>query len=152
MLLLSNVLGKILDVVAEIEDEKQENISDSTEDMVASFIKVNKELRKEENKDKEFVIGSFDVKALYPSLKVEESAKIIRELIEESPVTIETNEVEVSLYLVSNMKEEEIKEAGWSECCHTRVKEGGRRPGMMMDNIVGDTRKGETTWQALCIA
>ena len=86
---LSKLVGDIIDIVAEEDDD--DAICDSTEDMIARILATNKELQKEENRGKEFVLGSLDVKALYPSLQVDESAAIIRQLVEESEVKIDVN-------------------------------------------------------------
>ena len=62
-------------------------------------------------------------------------------------MNIDVNEVEISLYLVSNLPMKEIDEEGWSQCCHTRISTGGRKPGMMSDEIIGDRRNGQTKWR-----
>ena len=110
---LGELLGEILDVLAEEEDiENGGLVSDSSEDMCARFEELNKELEKEENWGKEFAVGSLDVKALYPSLKTGRSARLVRELFERSEVEIEVRERELKLYLASTMKQKEIDEEG----------------------------------------
>ena len=118
---LGELLGEILDVLAEEEDRENGGlISDSTEDMCARFEEVNKELEKEENRGKKFVIGSLDVEALYPSLEAERLGVLVREMVERSKVKIAVNERELKLYLASTMEENEVKEEGWEEFVHKK--------------------------------
>ena len=111
--------------------------------LISRIRAANEELQKEENKSKNFVLGSLDVKALYPSLQVDESANIIRQMVEESDVQIDVNEVELSLYLVSTMTQAEIDGEGWKECCHSRLSRGNRRPGITAKEIVGNSHCGK---------
>lgn len=142
---LSKLIGDIIDAVAEVDDEG--TISDSTEDMIARIRAANEELKKEENRDKEFALGSLDVKALYPSLQVDESAAIIRQVVEETDVKIDVNDVELSLYLVSTMTQGEVDEEGWTDCCHSRLSTGSRRPGITTKEIIGNRGDCVSLWR-----
>ena len=129
------------------EEADDNNICDSTEDMIAHTRKANVELRKTENHGKQFVVGSYDVVALYPSCKIDESAKIIGDLVADSDVDIAVDTEELSMYLVSNMTQAQVDMEGWTDCCHSRAGIGGRRPGITTKEIVGDRGNGETKWR-----
>ena len=97
---VGELIGEVIDVLAEEEDRENGGfLSESGEDMCWRFEKVNEELRKEENRGKTFVVGSLDVKALYPSLEVKRSAQLIRELVERSEVRVDVDKRELKLYL-----------------------------------------------------
>ena len=67
--------------------------------------------------------------------------------MENSEVEIDVNEIELSLYLVSNMTQEEVDHEGWNECCHTKRNGGNRRPGITSKEIMGDRKNGESLWR-----
>ena len=67
--------------------------------------------------------------------------------MKQSEVEIDICEVELALYLVSTMTQEEIDDEGWSECCHSRLNKGPRRPGITTKEIVGDRSDGNSLWR-----
>ena len=59
-------------------------------------------------------------------------------MVAESDVEIELNTRELSMYLVSNMTQEEIDHEGWTDCCHSRRSKFGARPGITTKWITSD--------------
>ena len=103
----------------------------STEDMMAGIKKANDELRN--NVDNEVIVGSADVKALYPSLDVDFTLDKVCEVFYGSEVRVEgVNVEELGLYLSVSLKEDNLMEAGIARYCPTRKSNRGRPP-----NITG---------------
>ena len=86
----------------------------NTEEMMAAFQDVNNKGIKNE-----ILVGSADVKALYPSLEINHTAQIVSEVFLESEYDIkEINNRELSLYLAVNLTQEELKKENVSQYCH----------------------------------
>ena len=85
------------------------------------------------------MVFSSDVKALYPSLKVDEVSRIIAEEYEKSSLEIEVNEEELGLYLALAGDRERIRELGLINVISSWKKEGGRgqRPGITTAEVLG---------------
>ena len=89
--MVADLINKSADILA------RKNIgynSKSTEEMVSVIEKYNDKIdnfrnNRRANGRKKLIIGSMDVKALYPSLKVEETVEVVEEMIERSGITIE---------------------------------------------------------------
>ena len=82
----------------------------STEDMMAGIKKANDELTN--NVDNEVIVGSADVKALYPSLDVDFTVDKVCEVFYGSEVRVEgVNVEELGLYLSVSLKEDDLMEA-----------------------------------------
>ena len=81
---LSDILTDLLTPIAK---EKGVHTCKSTEGMLHNISETNKILRRAG--DKKFILASQDVKALYPSLHIGESAEIVRQAVESSEVEIE---------------------------------------------------------------
>ena len=73
----SNLLCKILKDILESEESEFEN----TEDLISKIDEVN-----ERELQGEYIIGSMDVKSLYPSLDIELTIKVVCEMFESSTV------------------------------------------------------------------
>ena len=102
---LSYLLSTIL---SELWKEDKDSVCLSTEEMLAGFAKVNTE-----QVTVPIVIGSADVKALYPSLDIEFTVEKVCELFYESSITIEgVNYKELGLYIALNSRTvtEELRE------------------------------------------
>ena len=85
----------------------------------------------------EMVVGSMDVKALYPSLDIEHSVQIIKEQMVASDVQFDTNVSVMALHLTATMTELEIKNEGLTEVVHTRRYNMGCRPGITSKSVTG---------------
>ena len=89
-------------------------------------------------RQKEIIVGSADVKALYPSLDIEFTAKIVSEVFYSSCIRIEgINHQELGLYLALNMEPDTLEALGVNSYCPSRKHKRGRPPtitGCAMDN------------------
>ena len=108
---------------------KDENsVCFSTEEMIAAVDEVN-----ERGIDSTYIIGSADVKALYPSLDIEFTIEVVCDMFNKSKVNIKNvNYKEVALYIALNRTDEEIRDKGLSHICPERKYRRGPRP-----NITG---------------
>ena len=70
--------------------------------------------------NKELIVGSLDVKALYPSLKVEKTCEIVGWMVERSQITFEVDKKSLGRYVRLTVSQEDIKKAGVDQFCpHT---------------------------------
>ena len=84
------------------------------------------------------IVGSQDVKALYPSLLAIPSADIITEVFQDTDISIKgVKWDEVGKYLFINLKPEVIDNLGLREVVSRRVNVGGRCPGMTTAEVMG---------------
>ena len=106
----------------------------STEEMVAGIEeKVNSR-----SDIKEMVVGSMDVKALYPSLLAIPSTQIIAEVFMETNISIEgVSWLEAGKYLAITLTKEEITHLGLQEVVSTRRRVGGQAPGSTTVEVMG---------------
>ena len=78
---------------------------------------------------KDVIIGSLDVKALYPSLDLSFTIEKVCTMFRESEVVFEgVDYEEVGLYISLHKNLEELKELGLEDVCPTRQKNKGRPP------------------------
>ena len=117
---LSHLISKIIRPLW----QEEETISTNTEEVMAAFSEVNNK-----NIDTEIVVGSADVKALYPSLDIEHTAHIVGESFYHSQYEFtEIDNRELSLYIVLNLTQEEIEAEKISKYCHKRKSNRGAPP------------------------
>ena len=83
------------------------------------------------------VIGSMDVKALYPSLDIEHSSKIIEKLIIESHVDFDCDVQFMALHIAATNTQLEIDNYGLSDVIHTRKHKNGPRPLIISKSVTG---------------
>ena len=124
---LSHVLSMILKEVK----KQDEDICESTDDLLSAIEEVNRNKIGNEN----LVVGSLDVKALYPSLDIPYTAEKVAMEFLESNIHFERESIDVfelGLYLVLTMNDEELNEKGLKEYCPYRKHKRGRKP-----NITG---------------
>ena len=80
------------------------------------------------------VVGSTDFKSYYPRLPVARAARVVRDMVEESEVTIKTNNTELALFLASTMggggRWSIVERSGLGEVVHTRLHTAGATPGI----------------------
>ena len=113
----------------------------STEEMIAAFEDVNSK-----NGLSNLIVGSMDVKALYPSLLADETAAAIREEFENVDIKIEgVNWAEAGKLLTICLEKTEIERLGLEELVCKRKKEGkkGRKIGITSAEVMGKLYKEE---------
>ena len=95
--------------------------------MLAAFNEVNKS----GVLDQQCVIGSLDVKALYPSLDVPFVSRVVADMFLSSNVSVPSvNTKELGLYLALNRTPKELRDLGLSDFCLRRRANKGPRPCM----------------------
>merc|ERR1712240_688796 len=105
------------------------NNCDSTEDIMSEIEELNENVKVEENE--KLIVGSLDVKALYPSLDISFSAKVVSEEFILSKVSMDIESIdyrELGLYLVLSVDEKELRDCQLYDYCPTRVSNKGRKP------------------------
>ena len=85
----------------------------------------------------EMVVGSMDVKALYPSLDIEHSVQIIREQMLDSQVMFDTNVPALALHLAATNTQKQLDREGLAEVCHSRRYNMGQRPIITSKSVTG---------------
>ena len=90
-------------------------------------------------------IGSMDVKALYPSLDVDHSCLIIKDLIAKSNVKFDTNITALSLHIAATHTELQIQNLGLSDIVHQRRFKNGPRPTIISKSVTGTQMERDTT-------
>ena len=124
---LSHLLSMVLKEVKKLD----ENSCESTEDILSEIEELNQTTLYAQNE--KLVVGSLDVKALYPSLDIPFTAKIVANEFLKSEVNIEKESVdyrELGIYLILSVSEEELQRCGLREYCPTRISNRGRKPTM----------------------
>ena len=124
---LSHLLSMILKEVKRLDNASCE----STEDILAEINDVNENVELRENES--MIVGSLDVKALYPSLDIKFTAKKVADEFCNSPVNIDNESIDVEelgLYLALNVEEDELYRLDFKKYCPTRVSKRGRKPNM----------------------
>ena len=102
----------------------EESVCLNTEEMLAGFKGVNDSRIMEE-----VIIGSADVKALYPSLDISFTVEKVCEVFYTSGVRIDgLNKEELGLYLALNRSEAELRDVGLLQFCPRRKTNRGRPP------------------------
>ena len=110
---VSNILKEVTD--------KEPTVCDSTEDMLAGIRQANESGRIR----KGTVIGSLDVRALYPSLDLAHTVETAAEEFHKSDVEIEgIDDEELGLYLSLNRSAEYLRDKGIDEYCPKRRSRG----------------------------
>ena len=133
---ISHFLSSIIRPIIEMADEP----CNSTEDLLSRIQEVN------ENEDLEgCIIGSMDVKALYPSIDIDFAVEKCKELIFESQAEFKNVDTEeLGLYLALCSEEGEIEREGLADFCPVRKKKG-KRPTITAS---GTNSNDEKRWQS----
>ena len=106
----------------------------STEEVVAQLQEAEVMIRVE--RESRAMAASLDVKALYPSLDQEESARIVGEFVERSVVDVSGVDWEAAQIMVaSNWTEERVKLEGVRALLPVRRWKFGARPGPTTDEV-----------------
>ena len=113
-------------ILTEVWKRNNDTVCMSTEDMKAEIDRVNMTLT-----NKRVIVGSADVKALYPSLDILFTIEKVCQIVLESDLKFEGMWYEeISLYIAVNYvnKMQELEEIGLNEVCHTRDTNLGKKP------------------------
>ena len=120
---ISHLLGYFLRPVW----QEGETVCTSTEEMLAAIEEVNMSGKL----DQKCVIGSIDVKALYPSLDIGFVSEKVGEMFLRSGIEVpEIDAGELGLYLALNRTPDQLREKGLHEYCPRRRTDVGRPPKM----------------------
>ena len=129
---LSHLLSKLVAIVAEEADT--DKVCENTEEVMEAIEKINEE----PNNNNDIIIGSLDVKGLYPSLEVERAAEIVRGMVASSAVDVENVDFdELAKYIAINVSDVEIEQSGMRDLVHTRRFTKGPKPGMTSREVIG---------------
>ena len=113
-------------ILTEVWKRNNDTVCMSTEDMKAEIDRVNATLS-----NKKIIIGSADVKALYPSLDIPFTIEKVCQEVLESELKFEGMWYEeIGLYIAVNYvnKMHELEELGLDEVCPTRDTNQGKKP------------------------
>ena len=128
----SDILSEVLAPIAREEEKYIE--SESTEECLYHVDEANRLVREERSSGElvegELIVGSMDIEALYPSIEVNRSAKIVSEMVSESKVQIENVDFETAVvYIASNSSKAQVYDWGMSQYIPKRKSKTGTRPG-----------------------
>ena len=164
---LSEITSNVMSIVANELNGRQKTEVKSTEEMCAILDSINESVEpdltcinqcgviEQSNLSKhnltshpntlpQIVTGSFDVKALYPSLDINHSSTIIDKLIRESEVNFDCDVLDMALHLAATNTQEQINKMGLSEVVHTRRYKHGARPIIISKSVTGTETERET--------
>ena len=118
---LSDIYSDLLTAV--VRSSEDETLCYSTEELLETFERFNEAVEKSSNKKvPNCIVGSMDAVSLYPSLKANRSAEIIKEVVMRSPIVFENVDMkELGIYLRQNLSSEYIKEQGYEELLPTKM-------------------------------
>ena len=128
---LSHLLSMMLKEVKKLDADSCE----STEDILAEIQDLNETSSMTPGPEEKLIVGSLDVKALYPSLDVGFAAEIVANEMYQSDVEVSNESIdteELGLYLMLTEEEGELDKLGVRDHCPTRISNRGRKP-----NITG---------------
>ena len=134
---LSHLLSMVLKEVKRLDNDSCE----STEDILAEIQDLNEKDSTTIRQNEKLVVGSLDVKALYPSIDVNFAAEVVAEELYRSDVKVSEESLdteELGLYLVLNEDERELDRIGIREYCPTRISSRGRKP-----NVTGQANSSQ---------
>ena len=140
---LSDLLSRLLDPMCDMEAEERGSECRSTEDMLSSLEDLNQELAQEmedTNSDcskEEIIVGSMDVKSLYPSIDIEEATQTVKRLVTKYYHTMENiNAKEAARYLALALTEDRVEKLGLEEILPARKTNRGPRPGISSPEVM----------------
>ena len=128
---LSHLLSMMLKEVKKLDEDS----SESTEDILAEIQEVNERTGATMQDEEKLIVGSLDVKALYPSIDVDFAADVVANEVYKSAVEVDESSInveELGLYLMLTTDEKELQDSGMRKHCPTRKSKKGRKP-----NITG---------------
>ena len=96
-------------------------VAKSTEEVISKFEEFNKNRFEKTPGLRKLIIASMDIEKFYPNILSEESAAIIRNMWEESDISMEGVDIDnLSNYLGKVLKKLEIAEEGFAEIVYTK--------------------------------
>ena len=117
---VSDTFSDLLSAV--IEANNDEVLCYSTEELLEAFESYNEEIEKEDKDENRYIIGSMDAVALYPSLRADKYAEIIREEVIKSKVRFENVDTfELGMYIRKHLSTKYINEKGYDKWLPTKV-------------------------------
>ena len=115
----------------------------STEEMIAAIERVN-----DTTEGRPIIVGSADVKALYPSLDIDFTVDKVCELFRDSKVEVEGADYdEVGLYLALNTDRQQRIALGIDNVCPTREHSQGNGPKITASGRATDREKRFKSWK-----
>ena len=136
---LSHILSILL--VDSVENEETE--CGNTEELIAEFERMNIN-----GVSEEFIIGSMDVKAMYPSLDIPLTVEKVCEVFQNSDVEIKGVDYhEVGLYIALNKTQEEIDEMGIGNLCPKRKRYRGPKPTITGSGMKENDKERHDPWK-----
>ena len=164
---LSEITSDVMCLVANELNSRQKTEVKSTEEMCAILDNINETIEpdyscfeqcgtveqdklSEHNLNKhpdtlpQIVIGSMDVKALYPSLDIDHSSSVIDKLIRNSQVNFDVDVLDMALHIAATNTQLQIDKLGLSEVIHTRKHKNGPRPLIISKTVTGTETERET--------
>ena len=99
--------------------------SESTEGILAEIQEVNERTGATMQDEEKLIVGSLDVKALYPSIDVDFAADVVANEVYKSAVEVDESSInveELGLYLMLTTDEKELQDSGMRKHCPTRKK------------------------------
>ena len=119
-------LADFLEPLVSMESPRVED--KSTEEVLSQLLEAEVEIR--EQGLTESMVGSLDVRALYPSLDHEGTAAMVATFVEESEVNIQGVDWRAAqVFIASNMTRKEVVKQGLKKIIPRRLKRKGPRPG-----------------------
>ena len=147
---LGEVLCIVLERVADTIPSESEIVS--TEELCHKIVEANKELKGLDWDNKQLIVGSLDVKALYPSLEVADTSEICKNMVEESDIKFEVDSEALGRYIRLAVEDSVVKEEGIDMWCPKRKVTRGSVP-TIMSNKYNQTRgKGPNLKELNCWA
>ena len=131
---LGEILSDVLNKLGDELEEEQRVLAYNTEEVIVEFEKVNEKSKRGEV-DK-LVAFSMDVEKLYPSLEVEHVARLVRDTFNTAKLEVETNDVELGLYIAVTRSRKEVEALGLGEVVQKRLKSHGPKPGITTPEIL----------------
>ena len=113
---------------------------------MAAIEDVNRDYKVEDGR--KLMVGSLDVKALYPNLDIPFAAKKISNEFVESNIEFEDDSIDalqLGLYLVLTADENELKADNIRDYCPTRINTLGRKP-TITGQVIKTAEKKEAMW------
>ena len=127
---LSSLLSKVINTMCDKERGVTNSESGSTEDVLSAIDSANAAPRDD------WVLGSMDVSALYPSLNPREDSVLVGRLAEKHSDLVEgVVWPEVARYLTLTHTEQELKDEGLTDVCWTRKFNRGNAPGITTTEV-----------------
>ena len=142
-------LSHLISLVLKEVKRKDEHACESTDDIMAAIETVNNEYSVDSNN--KLLVGSLDVKALYPSLDIPFAAKTICDEYVMSNIDFESDSInifELGLYLVLTVENDVLTACGLKDYCPRRRNTLGRKPTITGQAFSSAAGKREGMWYA----